>query len=65
MSKAWSEEAESVRPKKPNTPYLEYRVDKLKELGDNPDRNALAKKAWDDLAQDKKDKMNLQFKADL
>ena len=58
MSKPWSEEAENARPKKPNTPYLDYRVDKLKELGDNPDRNTLAKQAWDDLPKDQKDKMN-------
>ena len=60
-----SKEAEQNRPRRPLNAYFTYRINKLKELADDSDRNDKIKKMWIDIDPKLKDNLEKQYKNDI
>lgn len=49
-----SNEAEKNKPRKPLNAYFQFRIDKLIELKDDPDKVNKVKKLWNELNESQK-----------
>lgn len=61
----YTESARKAAPKKPLNAYFKYRQEKLVQFKDDEDKVAKCKKAWNQLDEKVKEKMEKKYKEEL